>query len=1768
MRFRNLILAIGVILVFGSLFTSAQGSFFEGGARFSGGGSFASSVTYQSRPSFQAIYGPEDRFRTYWPILGDRDTCEARQDLLLQVAPLGCQPSVVRSDLLAEQNVPVFCQIDAFQMNPLIDIKKIRNIGFSRVGGYPKEIVGTGFHPARAALRTRDRLLGSPLINNIGYVVVVLKKTEDEKKLPDSVKVDLTARLDFEAGNAYGIGRAEFILSPMSDEEWERERFKNSFWNGRYFVRVENADADFAIISLYLGDRKISTMRVKRGESSAPVYVPGAYCRAGIQASYDGFTAARKKAKIEISNQEGTDVVELYEGSSFLNGKCRVNKIDVSNDNFGNVSVRCSGESNRGEILLGLRPGINASNESLSDEDLGGELEREFNDALRNYEIIAEDYPAERQAAEEGAKIFAEEALAGAIELTKYVESDLKKKKSKTRYGLLNKYQEIYPNGVYSEKYEKELREIFEKDTSRSGGVVNVDNNFYTIRLLELDKPSKNSSAEVRILGHRTYDIQEENEREINYSSIKKIRLERVVDVESVEITPFCWVGSKENRQERAGSRIRLRLGEEPVVICESERISLENVELEKVVKIRLNPLSQGTRIETNLSVSIGIEKRAIKLSEEKTDEIIENLNKSIEKWGKINEGLGKVVTGLKSACFATAGVLTVKNFFDGIGGGAIARKQAMEGPSGWKQRCKNAIDLKQINRGDGKIASVDYRTMTECFNAEKSHIEAEISARTSANERVNNAIREIEDSGGIKTGDALSGYSVDEPRAMGLYLEKLKREFPEDEVLKNLEPPAGDGSAPYTYADLRAIHSNLLLKREMESKGIGANYVNSDYAVLKEKIDENKRILDEYKTRASAGGLIGVYEVDVRGEAEIKEAGFIELNEDVRNKIEGKEKIASSATHAVIVSGYNRIDSGKPTGRETYMIVGQKQAGELVPSGIYEIKESGGTTVIEDADVKVNDFLSYNKVKKFEDVRTDLFGNSINSNDKKIRFFEVGPDKGLPAIVPFDVVNGWYAKVESNLRVGNQLAAYDKSGLPRTWKICNVGENKAIDLSDNCQLVQQGYSGSILGLELRQSQKLIRDSQNALLDAASQYGEKVIRIGNQEFYQGAPVTPFDFVQCQDYMSIEDCKILFNVCDPVICPASRCDFGGEFPVSDVIQTGIAGSALLCLPNYREGIIAPVCLTGIHAGIDGYLSIMKNYRDCLSESLETGRLVGICDELYSIYMCEFFWRQAAPVANILIPKAVELATGKVSAARGGGEYLNVINAWDNAGKSVDYFTQSYAVNSLKAFRLRDSASVGTEFCRAFVSAKGPDSFKSLVEPESPPQFHAWFSSTTYSDVTVPPTAQYKVFYHIFAGNDVGTQFNVYLKSPPDSSYYYNVPTILVASGFAGRGQYASETKEFTAPEGYRELCVRVNDKEECGFGQVSTSFALDYLSDKFASEKITESGIDSELECVSGSRSLANVGASASPNIQATFEGSVFPDDAKRGIVRICATRNPGSNTEPTRYSEVGNCGDVKMKCWLDKRSVENAISDSNKGVRDETLKEIEEIQIKKLEESGEIFTRDEAQGKIREYGEKVNKKIKELNALAEVGEKDLKDVEFLTAENEKILEKLYFNHHKAEILLLKARLREAFVKSRIRGIAEDRVNADVNVDSGGAGAGAGDAGAESKSEFVLSIEYNKDSIINVIEKSSGAESVVLSIEQGKIYTPDKVLIGNVKLRSGGDYEVQLIDSDILETFYNYLQGRDSGILIGSAEKYFKFKGAIIKGKEIRLSSGG
>ncbi|MBI2449433.1 hypothetical protein HYV49_04000 [Candidatus Pacearchaeota archaeon] len=632
---------------------------------------------------------------------------------------------------------------------------------------------------------------------------------------------------------------------------------------------------------------------------------------------------------------------------------------------------------------------------------------------------------------------------------------------------------------------------------------------------------------------------------------------------------------------------------------------------------------------------------------------------------------------------------------------------------------------------------------------------------------------------------------------------------------------------------------------------------------------------------------------------------------------------------------------------------------------------------------------------------RTDSASlNNVWSNPRVI-YHDTGAFKGLPAIVPlgqeWGTKRGWYVATK-NFDIGraNEPTAFTEAAIPQNYYICNVGGNGIQEFEtgigdDVCQFINKNavIPNRILGLSEIESRRLISLADQHLYDAAVKYKTAVqsraITLEGASF----PVDVSSIAQgprCQDFMSASDCNILFNACDPVLCPSSRCDLGGAYPVSNVIQTGIVGGAVLCLPNFREGIVAPVCLTGIHAGLDAYNQIQRAAQQCLQESLSTGRSIGICDEIKSVYTCEFFWRQIAPFTKLALPKLVELAAGK--GYRGGQEYATFLDSWKQADNTIGYIRDEYAVDAYRAFLLRSTEEVGTEVCKAFISTRYPvdkRSFENFIEPDSPVQFHAKFDEISFTEATTPPTSQYKVYYFIYAGRDEGAYYSVYLKSPPQTGFFAESQIQPVATGFVPKGKFVDEARDFTAPAGYKELCVRINGKDECGFKSVSTSFAVNYIKDKVAQE-LAEQEVRTEEECVSGAPSI---GALINPNIQEGVQEAINPEIYKRGVIRICASRNPGDSVDPrvgteaARWKQVGFCGNENIKCWLDTESVKDAVR--NKNIEKEAIGDIQDLQSRII---GDKIEEKEAIDSISELRTKWKGDGKSISGIKDIYESD------------------------------------------------------------------------------------------------------------------------------------------------------------------------------------
>ncbi len=1049
--------------------------------------------------------------------------------------------------------------------------------------------------------------------------------------------------------------------------------------------------------------------------------------------------------------------------------------------------------------------------------------------------------------------------------------------------------------------------------------------------------------------------------------------------------------------------------------------LTLTHVNLKKSAKVSVNPSIENAGTEVNFGFKIGIEKNSIELSPDKTKKLIDKLNKTITDWNEKSDKLGKAIKGFKTACLGTSAALVVQGFFSNLGGKSIARQEIMRGKGGWYEICTEKVQAKE------------YSTLNECLTKNSAGIEKDVDTYYSAMKTQEEKIKESEKPY-QKTNGLTQERIIDDEKWAKDYFDddwknklktNLKNKFGSDTMVVN-----GDNVKIDDFVndlDYKTTSTSELRSLELNSQLSGGSTLDArSKEVLKTQMSgiysTTKQINEVKDFSSSLGG------VQINSGESVKLTRF-KFSQDVKFS-QVQDSFVDYSSICDIDDSVNLLNScgiSPDSNVQFYK--------DLATSKEYMVVLDADNSVTRTFELdnnednynlnEISNSLNLNPLKLgFQKVNAKTYQNKFiavsGSTTPVVKYYETEPYKGLPAIVPFDLQNGWYAATKQTLPTLGGIKPVDASGRLTSFWVCNVGTDRIAsgpesttsdDICEQVNLATGQPVNNFPELDPTQSSKLIKDAQKAVEQAQKQYpsnGRPVnidVGRGKYVFKVGEPAVNIPDVQCQDFMSPKQCQLLFNVCDPVICPSSRCDFGGTFPVTDVVQTGIVGSALLCLPNFREGIYVPVCLTGIKAGIDGYLSVLTSYRDCLQESLNTGQTVGICDEIYSIRLCDFFWRNAIPLAKLIIPKTLEFIMGQN--VRGGGEYMGVQASWQNAEKSVNYITQYYAANSYKAFKARLSEGVTESVCQNFVSASYPDGGKiidAMTDPDSPPQFHGRFDEIPFTDAVNPPISHYKVFYHVYAGKDSRAYYKIYLKGGSQSSYYQDTNSNLyVASGYIEKGGYASETKDFTATAGYKELCINVNGQEECGFKEVTTSAALDYIKDKYIEEQAKEKQVTTESECVSGSASLYS---GLNLNAQAAAEEILNPAIYNRGIIRICATANPGlgsdekATTNGSRWVPVGYCGNQKMICWLDTSNLKSLIN--SKTIENSLLEEQNENYQKILNSEGDYL--DEAG-----FSQSV-KEIKDKQIQTE-------RIQLINS----VLEKVFWNNQKGFLYLLRAR---------------------------------------------------------------------------------------------------------------------------------------------------
>lgn len=1270
-----------------------------------------------------------------------------------------------------------------------------------------------------------------------------------------------------------------------------------------------------------------------------------------------------------LSRKAGIAIVKQY-AALFESG------VDAIKDGEYYNFVRMGETEEIGEHILKVVGFSSPENKELNNEILDSydKAVRDYNNVIDNYASYYYPDEAEISEGEEAflGKIILADSLGQKEDLMNYC-SEFKEKYSDSDYlGEADKYC-----GLLSRvsSLEQSSKNVYLDDGVKSltfNGIYEPSEDEYSVELII--RGVEDGCAGIQIL---------QKDEEACLSDVDKIRLDEIsfgsrliTDTESIYDAgyeePYAVLDLDGIRQEVLNEVFwkdtEIMLVEGQTVYLGKDNkyaLSLRKINLKRMAKVKIKPSVSYSDSEATFPFKIGVEKRGslLGLNPAKVTEKIDSLTGSIETWEGRLDKLGTLVKTMKYACVGTYGVLTLKNFLFNIDGKSIARQKVMRDEGGWYDICNNKVR-------DGEYSNVD-----RCLIENNDLIEANVTQAYSVLQERDEFVKDLQENHVLSNGipgfsdkvidtDALADDYLGAVKDDGL-LSKLQGTFGTSETVKingedvNLEEFVMDlDSEMISLSDLRDLDYYSRLESESARKELsnlvgdlskdqeGQKFVAS----IKSEFDGNPKFSDA-----------GINFITNPTSQKI-EYGGAKLTKDglVGDGLEYFESAKEYPYHILCKDSLNCylviLDSSDFVNYHPVKVFGYEG---MVESRM-EVSVSGNAQILGNYRFVLSDPSSY----------AHVYESSLGDSVPTVRFFETEPYSGLPAIVPFDLEEGWYVSIKQTVGVGNQVRSYDDSAKLNSFYLCNVGtnnkeENRGGD--DDCRSFLNGQtydSFSTLGSSTTKSlvQDAIKAVESASVNEEQRSSGKIRYRGRGGKYievkVGPPSADVPDLKCQDFMSAKDCQILFNVCDPVICPSSRCDLGGSYPVTDVVQSGVVGSVALCLPNFvgfGGDVYVPVCLSGLHAGLDGWIQIKKDYKKCLEEAQTSGKQIGICDEISSIYQCEFFYRQGLPLAKLLVPKAIEYATGQ--GTRGGGEYLGLQSAISNVDNSVDYFTQYYAENSFAAFRARSTQEIGTEICKGFVSGVFPIDGASLdifTDPDSPPQFTGRFEEIPYTTVTNPAQSQYKVFYHIYAGRNQGVYYQIYLKGDPSSSFYKDSGLYrVVEQGYINAGETATATEDFLAPSGYSELCINVNGQEECGFQEVSTSFSTDYLSDLYVASQANQTGIQGDSECISGSQTLYSA---INPNLAEGLGDVINPEIYNLGITRVCATSNPGEGTNPSRWTAVGECSDEGYICWLDGESVKSAID--NLDLSDQVLSDQEKQTAEYFRESGEYILDD------------------------------------------------------------------------------------------------------------------------------------------------------------------------------------------------------------------
>jgi len=1637
------------------------------------------------------------------------------------------QPTVVPSSIIEKNDVPIYVFLKGVTpgsvlfgegsptTEPFYNIPSIKSVVVYPDDVSRRYITGTPIYIP--PIRTY------PTLDNLGYLIVSLKKIEKEADVPDKISLNMSMRVYFDAERGFGdISMQDLALTEFNDESaWKESSEKQEFWKGKGYIRAYDTTSTSARIAVYDSYlNQIGSFKLDKGDISPIVRLAGSspFFNDNLRLKLDDISGIGTKAEVRVSvgnkvyNNNLKAGMHLYPGSSWIvdeiiegtatkSGKYTESivlkdavgnrktisktydfkgkkpfQIELSKADFGDIENSETIWDNiinlvPQQIKGATKPAI----DSISRYPLDKRTYLNVIAYLKNNPVLASVWKklglsfgiiemSDDQINELESQICKQEVIIKNDNIQDITLSNYDSFKSYCT--SINEFKNLianYKNSGYEGNAYFHIAQAYDnmKDIAKTVNAVSrkdpeVEKTIFDLRILArhyykkvlpytnsdkvLQAKERLDSIEKDLIGNVQFnDALLENENAI-------VRLVDVIPVTLAE-QPSATIeidgesgnyykntilfSGKDSSQDfvwkitdLTKNSIRVRMFDKDNKVIDSVNLKLgkpaelysklesgkpvkSEVKSVKVISIDTKnealvtviPGSGYVYSESSFTIHVPIEKRAIKWSMQEIDRKINKTQKQIEKLDTNIRTLNNVVTSWKATCLVTFAALAVKNSF-----GTLSRKQARKDiMQNYKEKCT----MEMANTG---------KSFDDCMADYADEIENNLDKAQSVIEDVNKYMYS-------KSYESNEDYK------------KISKQFRDNTGISVITP--------------EEIRDREKWKRYMDA-GISKEYAEKQYTELNKEIEKKIKAYDlaiksspeletdDFSNKQTEQRMSFVTKfndaytttLDYLDKGQLPQTEVTKITEEV----EGEFGVGVSILPKAYQETEDTYNSYSVTQKGEELSIIEKS--NLRQASIHDLPDSkkykqinSDIRNIEDLLTKANAELEKQPVKKLE-LQQQITNLKLQISSLNDKLEEKAKTKDGKTIL----TNGTaYYVASSTLYLGDlgirkdyasKVAEFDDKGRPYCvptgsgnymkvleWSATrdplrfeewNVGRDGAMCSNDDVIITSQSQYNA----------PQFRDRYNRAINAMNsisncKQGEIINTPAGQFACSQIRYRATESIKqpsCQDVMDPTDCQVLYGVCDPVMCPASRMNLGGKWQVSNVVETGIIGSIFLGLPNFNlpyEPV--PICLTGVLAGLRNIRSLLQSYVSCLQTAKVEGKSVGICDNIRSIGVCEMVWREAIAIFDLhggLISLISENLFGQL---QGGGEYLTFQDSLQNLADSVNFFTKDYAQSAFAAFVGRSTKEIGTEICRSAIYGKLPefgDFFNQLTQPENPPQFTAYFDESPWttagltiqqpniitSSYAAKEQSRYQVYYHIYAGTKPvfksGVQrneisYSVYLRDDLGNYMFVTDTERQVRFATIPDGNSVDKFVDVIGPSHLTNVCVEINGDVDCGFGKISSAFSLNYLNDKIIQDELNRK-IKTEKEC-----------APDYPTSTPSLGNFVLPEQyglITTGIIRVCAITNPGGGNNPRDWTMVGSCGKDEEgrnlgNCWIDRRTIDI----KNKALKETVAKKLKLDETKLTKQSKEF---EELQKKI--WGVDESKKVlNELNFKFDEIEKEL-----------------------------------------------------------------------------------------------------------------------------------------------------------------------------------